>query len=86
MTGEGYYRNALRTERTGVGRLELGDESTLVELREMAGVLAVSLRMFIVQPGLSRERASREQLELLSVTENYLWQTYQIPMRVVGSA
>ena len=39
----------------------------------------------VVQPGLSKARATREQLGLLSATENYLQETFQIPFAVIAS-
>ena len=52
----------------------------------MAYSCAVSLSIFIVQPGLSRSKASNEQLELLSVTDNYLLETYKLPFSIIASA
>jgi len=46
----------------------------------------VRMTVSIVQPGLSRKDASREQLELLSVTENYLMETFRIPFAAIASA
>ena len=43
------------------------------------------LRAFIVQPGLSIAKVSKEQLELLAVTENYLKETFAVPFEIVGS-
>ena len=39
----------------------------------------------MVQPGLSRSNATTEQLELISVTENYLMETYQLPFLFIAS-
>jgi hypothetical protein len=47
---------------------------------------ALKLRVFIVQLGLSRSQASPEQLSLLSVTEKFLLETYDVPFGVIGSA
>ncbi|MDK2014654.1 MULTISPECIES: hypothetical protein [unclassified Deinococcus] len=38
-----------------------------------------------LQPGLSRAEATAAQLDLLAATEMYLTETYQIPLRVIGS-
>ena len=43
------------------------------------------LTIHIVQPGLSRARATADQLELLSVTENHLAEIYDIPFVVIAS-
>jgi hypothetical protein len=46
----------------------------------------MSLKIFIVQPGVSKGQATREQLELMSVTDNYLRETFQLPFVVIASA
>lgn len=46
----------------------------------------VTVQVFIVQPGVSKAKASRQQLELLSVTENHLMETYQLPFVAIVSA
>ncbi len=51
----------------------------------MGRLRPIDVRVFIVQPGLSKVKASREQLELLSVTENHLMETYQLPFGVIAS-
>ncbi len=67
-------------------RFERGDKEALLRLREMSRVSEVRIRIFVVQPGLSREGASSAQLELLGVTENYLLETYKLPFVVLASA
>jgi hypothetical protein len=66
-------------------RYEVGAEKDLLRLREKADVQPVRLRVFIVQPGLSIAEVSHEQLELLAVTENYLKETFAVPLDIVGS-
>jgi hypothetical protein len=52
----------------------------------MSRLHPMELKVFIVQPGLSKGKATRDQLELLSVTENHLMETYQLPFGVIASA
>jgi superfamily II DNA or RNA helicase len=66
-------------------RYEVGTEKDLLRIREKADVQPVRLRVFIVQPGLSIAEVSKEQLELLAVTENYLKETFAVPLDIVGS-
>jgi superfamily II DNA or RNA helicase len=66
-------------------RYEIGTEKDLLRIREKADSQPVRLRVFIVQPGLSKNAASQDQLELLAVTENYLLETFAVPFGVVGS-
>jgi hypothetical protein len=66
-------------------RYEVGAEKDVLRIREKADSQPVQLRVFIVQPGLSKHAASQEQLELLAVTENYLLETFAVPFRVVAS-
>lgn len=66
-------------------RFEVGSMDDLFVLREKSYRKRVDLRVFIVQPGLSKNRASTSQLELLAVTENYLHETYLVPLYVIAN-
>lgn len=79
-------REAQRLKRSAPTRIERGDRSLLETLREMSYTTRVTMRIVVVQPGVSKRAISDEQLRLLSVTENYLTETYQIPFRAVVSA
>ncbi|WP_325099419.1 hypothetical protein [Burkholderia contaminans] len=74
--------------RKGVAfsRYQTGDREMLAAIRNQSRTAALKLRVFIVQPGLSRSKVSPEQLSLLSVTENFLLETYGVPFGVIGSA
>jgi len=72
--------NGLRT------RFERGCTTDLLRITEKSRVCAVNLTICIVQPGLSVSQATREQLELLGVTETYLKETYQLPLSVFASS
>lgn len=74
--------------RNGVelSRYQTGDRDILAAIRNRSRMAALKLRVFIVQPGLSRSRATPAQLSLLSVTENFLLETYGVPFGVIGSA
>lgn len=78
-------RAAHRREKSTSSRYEEGDEELLQTIREISRLCLVSLKIFIVQPGLSKANASHDQLELLSVTENHLKETFRIPFGVIGS-
>ena len=78
-------REAARQEAGGRSRLEVGDSERLRTVREMSHLCEVTLKIFIVQPGVSKANVSRQQLLLMSVTENYLFETYQIPFTVITS-
>ena len=79
-------REARRQEVEGASRYEKGDGELLLTIREMSRLCPVSLKIYIVQPGLSRAQATPEQLELLSVTDTYLMETYRLPFGVIASA
>ena len=78
-------REALRREAGGASRFEFGNQDLLLTIREMSIMQPVSLRIYIVQPGVSKANATRDQLELMGVTENHLMETYQIPFGVIAS-
>jgi hypothetical protein len=66
------WRQAKRQARGVSSRFELGDQALLETLREMSDTTPVTLKIFVVQPGVSRAAITEPQLRLLSVTENYL--------------
>lgn len=79
-------REPKRSKKGEASRFEKGDLDTLVKIKEMSRLAPITLSIFIVQPGLSKKLATPEQLELLSVTENHLLETYNLPFGVVSSA
>lgn len=67
-------------------RFEKGDQDELIRIRQMSEIWPVRLKIFVVQPGVSKEKVSKDQLELLSVTENHLLETYVLPFALIASA
>jgi hypothetical protein len=78
-------REAKRQEENEPTRIEVGTTDDLLVLREMSRLLPVKFCLYVVQPGLSKSVASQEQLMLLSVTENYLFEMYQLGFGVIAS-
>lgn len=78
-------RNEQRIDRGGSTRIEHGTSAILQSIHEVSRTNPVRVNVFIVQPGLSKAKASQHQLELLSVTENHLMETYQLPLQVIAS-
>lgn len=75
-------RDADRVESGRPTRFEVGSKERLAEIRDLSRVSAVALRVYIVQPGLSKVGAAEHQLALLGVTERFLSETYQVPLKV----
>jgi hypothetical protein len=63
----------------------VGDSDKIDEIFEKSSLYKTELKIFIVQPGLSKAKASEEQMELLAVTESYLKETYRLPFIVIAS-
>jgi hypothetical protein len=78
-------RDENRTKQGKQSRIEVGTSADILNVREGTRMMQVQFAIYIVQPGLSKAEASLSQLELLSVTENYLGETYQIPFGVIAS-
>lgn len=78
-------REALRTESGRATRFEVGTRERLVQIRDLSRTCRVAIRVFIVQPGLSRAEAANHQLAVLGVTEKFLQETYQVPLQVYCS-
>jgi superfamily II DNA or RNA helicase len=78
-------REAHRQETGTTTRFEAGDGELLITIREMSRLFPVTLKIFIVQPGVSKANVTRDQLQIISVTENHLMETYQLPFGVIAS-
>ena len=76
-------RESQRQARGASSRIERGDFRLIEMLREMSHTTRITMKIFVVQPGVSKAVISEPQLRLLSVTENYLTETYQLPFRVI---
>jgi len=79
-------RNDQRVQRGAPTRFERGTEELLLQIREMSRRSDVKLKVYVVQPGLSKAQASHGQLMLLAVTERFLSDTYEIPFSAFCSA
>ncbi|HNN43731.1 MAG TPA: DEAD/DEAH box helicase family protein [Nitrospira sp.] len=75
-------RDADRVEGGRPTRFEVGTKDRLAQIRDLSRVCAVTLRVYIVQPGLSKTGAADHQLALLGVTDRFLSETYQTPLKV----
>ena len=67
-------------------RFEVGDVALLKTLERRAKQQRVTFAITIVQPGLSRNKVSVDQLHLLAGTAAYLKETYELPLKVIASA
>jgi superfamily II DNA or RNA helicase len=75
-------RDADRVEGGRPTRFEVGCKDRLAQIRDLSRICAVNLRVYIVQPGLSKVGAAEHQLALLGVTDRFLSETYQTPLKV----
>ena len=66
-------REALRQKR-GLSGFEAGTPTDLYEIADQMRTLQLKLTIVIVQPGLSADKASRQQLDLLASTEMYVFE------------
>lgn len=78
-------REAKRQSDGRPTRFERGNIRLVQTLREMTYTTPMTLKIVVVQPGVSKAEVSDQQLRLLSVTDNYLMETYQLPFLVVTS-
>ncbi len=67
-------------------RLIFGTKDKLFEIKEQSREARVRMSIYVVQPGLSKNSVSPSQLELLSITENYLHETFRLPFKIICSA
>ncbi|MBF6427827.1 DEAD/DEAH box helicase family protein [Nocardia cyriacigeorgica] len=76
-------RNRQAGGRTGIIH---GDLAKLVEIVQQARFRELRVEVAIVQPGMSRVKASTEMRALLGAVQRFLVETYAMPLRVIGSA
>lgn len=75
-----------RSQETNVGGFERGSKELALELRNKCkSFYQMKFFIYIVQPGLSKEKVSQDQLKILGATETYLKETYMIPFTVIAS-
>lgn len=79
-------REARRRDAVVASRYEVGNDELLLTISEMSHLCPMALKIYIVQPGVSKADATRDQLGLMSVTENYLMETFQLSFGVIASA
>ena len=79
-------RENLREKRNpGTSRFEVGDKNTINSLINMSRVYSTKMNVYIVQPGMSKNKATDEQLELLGVTKTWLWDMLGVKLYVIAS-
>lgn len=67
-------------------RFIVGNEADLYRLEKLAKIkLPMKFSITVVQPGLSPQKITDDQRLLLSVTEQYLLDVANIPLRVIGN-
>lgn len=79
-------RDERRRRLHGVSRFERGDNAKLRELLYRLRTLTPEVKVFVVQPGLSRAAAGASHLDLFAATELYLQETLAVGFGVIASA
>ncbi|MGY6122164.1 DEAD/DEAH box helicase (plasmid) [Paraburkholderia strydomiana] len=72
-------------QRDGRTRFERGDLRNLATISQSLRSNHLSLKIYVVQPGVQNADATPAQLELLGVTELYLRETYDSDFEFIGS-
>ena len=79
-------RENLREKRNpGTSRFEVGDKNTINSLINMSRVYSTKMNVYIVQPGVSKSKATDSQLELLGVTKTWLFDMLGVKLFVIAS-
>lgn len=79
-------RESLREEKQLETRFEKGDQQKLIEILDLVNKrIPLEFDVFIVQPGVSKQLVTSQQLTLFSVTDTYLMERAAIKLKVIGS-
>ncbi|MDP3230266.1 MAG: DEAD/DEAH box helicase family protein [Acidovorax sp.] len=79
-------RNEQRVDVGRPTRFEVGNDTRLIQLRDLSKRCELRLSVFAVQPGVSQAKVSPSQLTLLSVADRFLQETYQLDFHLWCSA
>lgn len=79
-------REEKRLDEGKPSRIEVGDSDVIEGILEKSYIYKTYISIYAVQPGLSKTKVSVDQLELLSVTDSFLRETYRIPFVLIGNA
>ncbi|WP_180956515.1 DEAD/DEAH box helicase [Bacillus canaveralius] len=79
------HREKLRNKADKRSRFEIGDHKELAILESKMKVYDLQLKVFIVQPGISKDKMTQSQLNILAATEHYLQSTFKIGLTVIGN-
>lgn len=79
-------RERSRLDKGLPSRFERGSFRTLEEIGSRQSALTPDFKVWIVQPGVSKNRASDSMLELLEATRLFLHETFAIQLGIVTSA
>lgn len=77
--------NLRENKYTGASRFEIGDKNTINSLINMSRVYSTKMNIYIVQPGVSKNKVKDVQLELLGVTKAWLIDTLGVKLYVIAS-
>ena len=78
-------RRETKRQSQGGSGLILGDTHTLTSIVRESQVRNLKSEVMIVQPGMSKSKASDDMRALIGGVERFLLDTYGMPLRVVGS-
>ena len=77
--------NLRENKHNGASRFEIGDKNTVNSLINMSRVYSTKMNIYIVQPGVSKNKVTDAQLELLGVTKTWLFDTLGIKLYLIAS-
>lgn len=77
--------NLRENQHIGSSRFEIGNNNTINSLINMSRVYSTKMNVYIVQPGVSKNKVTDAQLELLGVTKSWLMDTLGVRLYVIAS-
>lgn len=78
------HRENLAQEKN-YSRIELGDLETIYKFKNLLRCKKIDMKIFIVQPGVDSKSITSDMMYLLSCTQSYLIDTYNIPLTIICS-
>jgi hypothetical protein len=80
------HQEELRQKANSASRIERGNRADIHRMSLSVRQLGFKYEVYIVQPGLSKAKATPAFLDVLGATELYLKETFSMPLGVIASA
>lgn len=78
-------RESIRLNKNGLTRYEVGNNKVVLELKNKLKVYTVLFEIFIVQPGVDKQKITHEMHQILCACESFINDTTGVQVKLIAS-